>query len=235
MKLLDRLLGRSPPADPDGAEGIPQLAEDPAAAPVGAARPSPAFDAPPVSLDRLVIELLGLLFHCAGEPPDPEVVCARLGDTCRDLGLSPVDPAELRQHAQALDENGWMRLWLLALGARLDVIRPSLRALAEAMGAPGLVLGGFVGVATGTPLLTMELLLTSRLRLEELARRWLHDLGASIEGETPEESREALDRLDYARLLAELDRAKLSAEERLAYLKKLQDEHDAKHGRRGKW
>jgi hypothetical protein len=229
MKLLDRLLGRAPPADP---EGVPQLAEDPLR--TGRSSPAPVEGAS-VSLEDVVGELSSLLFSCTGERPDPDVVCARLGDMCRDFGLAPVDPAEVRKHASVLDEEGWTRLWLLALGASRDAVEPALRVLAEARGAQGLVLGGFVGVAAATPLLTLELLLTSSLRLEELSRRWLHELGASVEGETPEASRDALDRLDYARLLAELDRAKLSAEERLAYLKKLQEEHDAKHPRRGKW
>jgi hypothetical protein len=210
MKLLDRLLGRTPTAGP--VEG-----------------------APPVSIDDVMGELASALYWCVAERPDPDVVCARLGDICRDLDLAPLDPAELREHARPLDEQGWWRLWLLAVGASREALGPVLPAIAAARGAQGLVLGGFVGVAAGMSLLTMDLLLASPLRLEELARRWLLDLGVSIEGETAAASREALDRLDYGRLLAEVDRAKLSAEDRLAYLKKLQEEQEAARPRRGKW
>jgi hypothetical protein len=236
MKFLDRILGRTAQGEPP--EGsLAERVDEALAAPLGAPGPSPRVveGAPPVSLDLLLGELTALLFSCTGERPDPELVGARLADTCRDLDLAPVDPAELQDCAEPLDEEGWTRLWLLALGARTDAIGPSLSAIAAARGARELVLEGFVGVAAATPLLTLELLLTSSLRLEELARRWLSELGATIAGETDETSREALTRLDYARLLAEVDRAKLSAEERVAYLKKLQEEHDAKHPRRGKW
>ena len=42
-------------------------------------------------------------------------------------------------------------------------------------------------------------------------------VGAQVDGETWKASLAALERLDYGRLLAEVDRAKLSAEERVAY------------------
>jgi hypothetical protein len=50
--------------------------------------------------------------------------------------------------------------------------------------------------------------------MEEFARRFVQGLGASIRGESAAASREALERLDYGRLLAEADRAKKAAEER---------------------
>jgi hypothetical protein len=73
------------------------------------------------------------------------------------------------------------------------------------------VRGGFVEVAQGSPLLTLDLLKRAPLRLEELARRFVMGLGASIAGEALEVSRKALERLDYGRLLAEAERAKRDA------------------------
>jgi hypothetical protein len=45
----------------------------------------------------------------------------------------------------------------------------------------------------------------------------------------------ALDRLDYARLLNEAERARESAKERTEYLRKLQEKADRMLAPRGKW
>jgi hypothetical protein len=254
MKLLDRLLGRSPRPEPTDAEATVEgidaaasdtepealLAEPPLRTlTMGGDPPYPRSGlidgAPPVRLGPLLDELDALLAALAGDRPDADVVCARLADKCRDMDLAPADPGELRDLTRALDEGGWRRLWLLTVAASHDALGPSLPAIAAARGARELVHAGFVGVAAGTPLLTIDLLRQSSLRLEELARRWLAALGAGVEGESAEESRAALERLDYGRLLAEVERAKLSAEERAAYLKKLQEAHDAALPQRGKW
>jgi hypothetical protein len=92
----------------------------------------------------------------------------------------------------------------------------------------------FVGLARELPLLTMELLRQSELRIEEFARNFIARLGATVAGETPQQSRDRLHRLDYARLLEEAEQAKVSAEERMEYIRKLQEEQDKKT-RRGKW
>jgi hypothetical protein len=73
------------------------------------------------------------------------------------------------------------------------------------------------------------------LRVEELARRLLAVLGASVVGESAEESKKTLHRLDYARLLAEAEQAKIAAAGRAEKLKKLQDEQEQRRARRGKW
>ena len=53
-------------------------------------------------------------------------------------------------------------------------------------------------------------------------------------GERAEESHTRLQRLDYRQLLAEAEKAKVSAEQRTAYIRKLQEEQEQKLGRRGK-
>jgi hypothetical protein len=215
MKLLDRLLGRQEAPAPE---------------------PEPVAPPPSVALEPLLLELAALLEAIAGERPDPDVVRARLADTFRDLEADPIDPAEFDALAQGLDEGGWARLWLATLGASQGVLGPALPVLVARRGVPDLVRTGFIGFAAGSPLLTIDLLRQSPLRLEELTRRWLFmGLGALVEGEPPEVSFLALQRLDYARLLAEVDRARLSAEDRVAYLKKLQETRDASLPRRGKW
>ncbi len=208
MKLLDRLLGR--PERPDA---------------------SP----PAIALGALLEEIAALLEEIAGDRMDHDVVRAKLADMLRDLEVEPIDPDEVAALAAPLDEEGWARLALVTLAARRGALGEALPALVAARGASPLVRAGFVGFALGSPLLTLELLRQSSLRREELVRRWIATLGALVEGETPEASRAALERLDYGRLLAEVDRAKMSAEERMAYLKKLQEDHDATLPRRGKW
>jgi len=193
-------------------------------------------EAPPaIELAVLVEDLAALLEAIAGQAVDSDVVRARLADTFRDLGVPPIDPDAFDALARGLDEGGWARLELVTLGARSGIAGEALAALVAAQGVETAVRAAFVGFAEASPLLTLELLRQSSLRLEELARRWIASLGALVAGEEPEASRAALERLDYGRLLAEVERAKMSAEERMAYLKKLQDGHDATRARRGKW
>ena len=49
------------------------------------------------------------------------------------------------------------------------------------------------------------------------------------------ESQARLERLDYRNLLKQAEAAKASAEERLAYLQKLQEDLEARRMPRGKW
>jgi Flp pilus assembly protein TadD len=84
-------------------------------------------------------------------------------------------------------------------------------------------------------MLTLELLRQSSLRVEEFARHFLARLEAAVASETVAQSRARLQRLDYAQLLAEAERAKVSAEERVAYLRKLQQKQEQLLSRRGKW
>jgi hypothetical protein len=198
-------------------------------------RPKEAAPPPAIDLERLDDSLSVLLQMIAGEKPDPDVVRARLADTFRDLGVEPLDPEAFEKLARPLDEGGWARLELVARVVRFGFTGEALAALVAARGVEGAVRQAFIDFAQSSPLLTIDLLRQSSLRLEELGRRWIASLGALVEGETPEVSAAALERLDYARLLAEVERAKMSAEERMAYLQKLQEEHDASRPNRGKW
>jgi hypothetical protein len=93
-----------------------------------------------------------------------------------------------------------------------------------------------LAVVRGKPLLTMTVLRTSGLRVEELTRAALAALGIAIAGEDPARSAAALQRLDYERLLAQAEQARAAAEGRMAQLKQAQDQDDqARSPRRGKW
>ena len=235
MALVDRLFGRGRPAQPE------------------------------VDLPGLQARLAGLVTRWAGRPPDPDLVRARLADGLRDAGLRPPTPDEFDALARGLDDEGWRRLAVLAGALDQEDVRAALPELAKnrppadllALGFAGaldpedartglqelakvrppadLLTLGFVGVARTTPLLTLDLLARGPLRVEELARRLLAGLGLAVRGETARASRERLERLDYGRLLAEAERAREAAAERMEKLHKLQDEQEQNRARRGKW
>lgn len=141
---------------------------------------------------------------------DPDVVRAKIADICRDLSIPPMDPLELERLASNLDRGGWDRMGLLVLvlerGALGDAMAPLFKGRIRSA-----VRRGLIEVAESSPLITLELLERAPLRLEELARRFVLGLGASVAGETLEASRAALARLDYNRLITEAERAKRAA------------------------
>jgi hypothetical protein len=92
----------------------------------------------------------------------------------------------------------------------------------------------FTSLAQDTNLLTIEVLAQSEQRVEELARRFLAAIRASINGESAEESKQRLNKLDYSRLLAEADRAREAAKDRAERLRQLQEQQEQRRGRRGK-
>jgi hypothetical protein len=220
---------------------------------------------PQVDLAGLQERLAAGVTRWAGRPPDPDLVRARLADGLRDAGLLPPTPDEFDALAGGLDDEGWRRLAVLAGALDHEDVRSALPELAKtrppadllALGFAGaldpkdvraalpelakvrppadLLALGFVGVAWTTPLLTLELLARGPLRVEELARRLLAGLGLAVRGESPKGSAERLERLDYGRLLAEAERAKDAAADRMEKLRKLQDEQEARRSPRGKW
>jgi len=235
MALVDRLFGRNSP-------------------------PQPQADLP-----GLQARLTGLVTRWAGRAPDPDLVRARLADGLRDAGLRPVTPDQFDALAGELDDETWRRLAVLAGALDQEDVRAALPELAKvrppaellAQGFAGaldpkavraeleelaksrppayLLALSFVGVARTTPLLTLDVLGRSPLRVEELARRLLAGLGLAVRGETAKTSRERLERLDYGRLLAEAERAREAAADRMEKLHKLQDEQEMNRTRRGKW
>ena len=96
-------------------------------------------------------------------------------------------------------------------------------------------LKGLVAFVGDTRLLSLPLLTQSRLRAEEFGRFLIGRIGADVEGESVEESLHWLTRFNYNNLLDEAERARTTAQERLAYLQKLQDEQEAANAPRGKW
>jgi len=191
---------------------------------------------------RSALELVALCQALARRRPslerkdvEPVLVRARLADFLRDQGLEPVPPEDFSALCGPLTPDAWRRLALVTGAVEEPTVGTVVGALAKTRGVLPLVREGFVEFAQEARLLTLELVGQSPLRLEELARRWLQALGAGIQGESPEESAQRLERLDYAKLLEEAERAKQAAEARQERLKKLREEQDAKLANRGKW
>jgi hypothetical protein len=193
-------------------------------------RPAVELDLPP--LEAVLAATVPRLEKSAVEP---DLLRARLADAYRDVPVEPPAPEAFDAQASSLEEEGWRRLALAVSTLDHAPLRAALPRLLHGSDPARQLEEGFVGLARATPLLTMELLRQGPLRLEEFARHFLARLGAQVAGETPVQSRERLERLDYEGLLAEAERAKESAAGRMEYLRKLQEEQDKRRPRRGKW
>ncbi len=179
-----------------------------------------------------------ILPHVLEQQVDRPLLQARLADACRDAGKQPIPPEKFVAATDMLDEEGWRRLALLVDMLDASELREGIGLLlldSRFDGATTLTDEAFIRFARDTSLLNVTTLRTSELRREEFLRRWLLRLGAGVSGETVAASLQRLARLDYGNLLGEAERARLIAEERMAYLKKLQDAEDAARRPRGKW
>lgn len=167
--------------------------------------------------------------------PDPLLARARLCDAFRDLGVQIPTPQELDHALAEMDTPAWRRLYLVTFAAEDRAVGEALTVAHRFDANPrDFWKEAFVGFAQSMDLHPIALLRESNHRLEELTRTWLLRVGVGITGETPEQSLARLERIDYARLLAEVGRAR-TADERLAYLRKLQEKADRLRAPRGKW
>lgn len=194
-------------------------------------------DRPPAELDDVELRrIFGLsaqaLEHSAVEP---ELVRARLADGYRDAGLDPVLPEDFDAMTAHLDEESWRRMAVVVDALEDEDVQQSLKPLLGTGTVADQVRTSFVGFASESNLLTLTLMRQSRLRTEEFTRRFIASLGAAVEDETMAESKARLERIDYGRLLDAADKARGSAEERMAYLKKLREDQEEKFAPRGKW
>ena len=199
-------------------------------------KPSPQRGA--VKRSGIVLNVLGGMMMSSlaslekGEA-DLELLRARIADFFRDLSREPMDPDEFKQQAGSLDLESQRRLALVVNGFSDGETRAAFtRTVGRAPAVEAVAM--LVGFAREHELLTVPLLLESSLRREEFVRHFIARIGGEILGENPADSEDRLRRLDYGTLLAEAEQARSSAEDRLAYLKKLQQEQESKLGRRSK-
>jgi len=206
---------KPPPASVDPPSEVPAQA------------PLPVWDL--LTVTRRLRELTPELETKDVEPP---LVQARLADLYRALNCEPLPPPEFGRLVAGLNPETWRRL-ALAVGT-LD--HPDIRsALAHLPTTPSeQARHGILGTATAADVLTLSLLRQSDVRVEEFARHLADRLGVSWLGESAEHSKRRLDQIDYKRLIAEVEKAKKQAEERMEYLRKKQEEDGARRRRRGK-
>ena len=113
------------------------------------------------------------------------LTCAAAGRPLPRRRPRPVLPEEFDRAAAGLDTEGRRRLALLVSLLELEPVRAVVAQFrGPGVGRGQLVSAAFIGLARDTPLLTIEVLSQSELRVEELARRFLAALRASIAGET---------------------------------------------------
>lgn len=209
MSLIDRFFGGGGHRDPPGGVSVP--------------------------LTPLILRAGELAQALENAPLDAALVRARFADRCRDAGAAPVAAADFDANASSLDEGAWRRLRLLVDLLDHEAARAAFARVTTQRGA-AISLEAFSRVAREKRLLTPTLLRASGPRVEELTRAWASGLGVAIEGESPEVSRAALERLDYARLMQQALEARRLAAERMKYLEGAQEADDQKRApRRGKW
>lgn len=162
----------------------------------------------PIALDAVLAIMADVLRDFETAAADVDVARAKWADLCRDLGMNPFDPLELDSLTTHFDGAAAGRMALIVVMLERGAISRDVltRILDKRIRAA--TKGGIVEPVQASQLVTIELLSQSPLRREELARRMILGFGASIRGEKLADSRAALERLDYGRLMAEANRAR---------------------------
>jgi len=183
-----------------------------------------------IDLAELTAQITAALAHADGRTGAADHLHAELAACCAQPSLGTPTAAEVANAIQGLSPEEIGRLLLALRAVRLPAVRANLGATALPF------VGVCVQLAQATPLLSRRLLRQSPLRREEFARQLIARLGATVRGEPAEQTRRELVRLDYGRLVAEAERAKWAADQRLDWLRQLQQEQDRRRPRpRGKW
>jgi hypothetical protein len=163
------------------------------------------------------------------------LVRARLADACRDVRIRPISESQFLACWNSFDDEHRLRFCLFSAALEIPEVAQRLPPLCLP-GDGGGVLGLLQNLTNGLKTLTVAVLRESDIRLEEFARHFCAAWRLSIEGETAAASAARLYAIDFGRLIKEAEAARASADERLAYLRKLQEEQEqTRRPRRGKW
>lgn len=182
-------------------------------------RPAPQAEATllpesvPVALEVLMQVMPDVLGEFDASVADLDVARAKWADLCRDLSLHPLDPLELDALTPHFDRGAVERMALIVVLLERGAIPRDILGRIVDRRLRAATKGGIVDPAQSSQYVTLELLGQSPLRREELARRMILGFGASIRGEKLTESRAALERLDYGRLMEESNRARRTLRE----------------------
>ena len=177
---------------------------------------------------RVVLEAASA---AASQEPEPALTEARLADHYRDEGIPPLWPGQLRTVTAKLTPADWQRLAVIVALLGEPALRQVLPALLHVRPVRDQV-QGLADVATVLATLELRALAASPVRAEELARRVARELRVAIAGETPQESSARLARIDYTRLLANVDSARADAEAQSVELQRRQRELDFRREQR---
>jgi hypothetical protein len=162
----------------------------------------------PVPLDSLMATMVEVLGEFDASVADLDVARAKWADVCRDLSMDPLDPLEMDGLTSNFDRGAVQRLALIVVLLERRAIPREMLTNVLTRRLRTATKRGIVEPAQVSQLVTLELLTQSPLRREELARRVILGFGASVRGEKLSESRAALERLDYGRLMEESNRAR---------------------------
>lgn len=150
---------------------------------------------------------------CAAEC-DVGLLQAVLADYYRDAHVDPLHPTLFNLATQGMDEAHWLRFAVVVGMLGHEELRAVLPAVTLSLSVRDQIEKGMVAPAKDLRAVDLRLLSSSLVRAEELARRVAQGLGVEIEGETMAESRARLTKIDYSRLIANVEAARAAAEER---------------------
>jgi hypothetical protein len=168
---------------------------------------------------------------------DSVLLEAVLADHYRDEGIAPLRPDVFTMVTAEMDEGHWLRFAVIVGVLAREELRAVIPAVSQRMLVREQIEKGMVAAAKALQAVDLRILSSSMVRAEELARRVARGLGIGFEGETMAESAARLAKIDYTRLLANVDAARASAEEQISELWKRQEAEDNRiaRRRRGKW
>jgi len=189
-----------------------------------------------VNLDLLIITLGRAAGEWESRPVSGELIRARMADACRDAAVRPISAAGFAHRWENLDDGQQRRFAVLVAALDVEEVGARLPALSHSAEFRDEPLERVHSLATGLGLLTVDVVRQSDVRLEELARHFCSSWEVRIADESADESARRLHEIDFSRLMAEAEAAWTSAEDRMAYLRKLQEAQEAtRRPRRGKW
>jgi hypothetical protein len=144
---------------------------------------------------------------------DRALLEAVLADHYRDMHIQPVRPDLFSQVTHSLDEGSWLRFAVVVGMLAHEELRGVIPALSQRMPVREQIEKGMVKPSKDLQAVDLRLLTASLVRAEELARRVAKELGIEFQGETFQESVSRLNKIDYSRLLQNVEAARAAAEQ----------------------
>jgi hypothetical protein len=145
---------------------------------------------------------------------DVTLLEAVLADQYREARVPPLRPDLFTLVTMGMDEPHWLRFAVIVGMLGREELNTVIPAVSQRMPVRDQIEKGMVVPAKALQAVDLRLLCSSQVRAEELARRVARGLGVDFEGETTAESVARLAKIDYSRLIANVEAARAAAEER---------------------